>query len=537
MKNKITAIVYGRVSTTRQAEDGLPVESQVEQGIKKAQSMDAELLKVFTDEGISGRTSKRPAFQQAIAFCALHKVTYFIVWSTSRFARNKLDAAAYKLELKRHGTKVIYASNDIDSETDEGWFSESIFEIVDEHYSRVISKDTRRSMMKNAADGFFNGGRVPYGYIAVPEGKRKRLDIYEPEATIVRQIFRSYLEGAGTREIAIQLNRAGLLKRGVPWEKNTITLVLKNKANIGVTVFNRKNHADGIFKPEKDWVITKSHNPIIKDEDFEAVQRGFRNRTSSINNGSPVSRYVFTGILRCGLCNAPMQIETARGRAAQYSYYNCRNFLKGKGCINRRVSADQLDDWLMDAILQRVFTPKRMEVLMQEVLQLRSEWHQNHQATIDSIASQISDVERRQTKLYEILELHGVDAPNLGDLSERLRLLKSQKDNLQNEYLRVSLQSEPSMQVSASDMQKATDFMHKIVKECSDPKRVREFMKLMIKEAVMTPDSVDLVYWPERVISVAENEKLTINTVEKQPVHSEPHIWLPDLGSNQGHTD
>jgi site-specific DNA recombinase len=151
-----TAIVYARVSTVRQADDGLPIASQIEQATLKAAAMGAKLLKVFMDEGISGTTSKRPAFQDAVSFCAQANVDYFIVWSTSRFARNKLDAASYKQQLKRHGTRVVYVSCEIDSDTDEGWFSESIFEIVDEHYSRVISKDTRRSMLKNAADGYFN---------------------------------------------------------------------------------------------------------------------------------------------------------------------------------------------------------------------------------------------------------------------------------------------------------------------------------------------------------------------------------------------
>ena len=81
MIKKLKAVVYGRVSTVRQADEGLPVESQIEQCLAKAASLDAEVIAIFKDEGISGRTAKRPAFQQAIALCSDQSIDYFIVWS------------------------------------------------------------------------------------------------------------------------------------------------------------------------------------------------------------------------------------------------------------------------------------------------------------------------------------------------------------------------------------------------------------------------------------------------------------------------
>jgi site-specific DNA recombinase len=158
-----TAIVYVRVSTVRQADDGLPVESQIEQCQAKAASLGARVLKVFRDDGISGRTSKRAGFEAAIDFCERQRVDLFICWSTSRFARNRLDAAVYKRLLEKMGTRLVYASQEFGA-GDDGWLAEAITEVIDEQYSRQIAKDTRRSMAKNAADGFWNGGRVPYGF-------------------------------------------------------------------------------------------------------------------------------------------------------------------------------------------------------------------------------------------------------------------------------------------------------------------------------------------------------------------------------------
>ena len=56
---KSRAVIYARVSSARQAEDGLPVQSQVEQCQEKAHALGARVLRVFRDEGLSGRTTRR----------------------------------------------------------------------------------------------------------------------------------------------------------------------------------------------------------------------------------------------------------------------------------------------------------------------------------------------------------------------------------------------------------------------------------------------------------------------------------------------
>jgi len=157
---KKTAIVYARVSTSRQADDGLPVASQVEQCRSRAEALGSVVVHEFLDEGISGRTSRRPGFISALDYCSDHRVDFFICWSSSRFARNHIDAAINKRLLDKMGTKLVFVSQDF-GETDESWLVESIVAIMDEQYSRSIAKDTRRSMIKNAADGFWNGGHVP----------------------------------------------------------------------------------------------------------------------------------------------------------------------------------------------------------------------------------------------------------------------------------------------------------------------------------------------------------------------------------------
>jgi DNA invertase Pin-like site-specific DNA recombinase len=67
------------------------------------------------------------------------------------------------VQLKKHGTSIAYVTMDIDTTKKEGWLLEAMLDMVDEFYSRTVADDTLRSMMKNAADGYYNRGTPPYG--------------------------------------------------------------------------------------------------------------------------------------------------------------------------------------------------------------------------------------------------------------------------------------------------------------------------------------------------------------------------------------
>ena len=117
MKN---CIVYLRISREKDGEKELSIESQLEQCKKKAVNVNAEVLKVFNDRDKTGRNDRRRGFQDAMAFCECHQVDYFIVWSTSRFARNMMEAKNNKHRLSKAGTKVIYVTTTI-ADNEDGY--------------------------------------------------------------------------------------------------------------------------------------------------------------------------------------------------------------------------------------------------------------------------------------------------------------------------------------------------------------------------------------------------------------------------------
>ena len=526
MTNNPTAVIYARVSTTRQADDGLPIESQVEHGHKKAADLSATVVKEFIDAGISGRTDERPAFQDAVGYCRTYDVDYFICWSTSRFARNKLDAALYKRELEKVGTRVIYVSVDLDNRTDSGWMMESILEIFDEHYSRQVSTDTLRSMMKNARDGYFNGGTAPFGYETVRVGKRKKLSVVDAEAAVVRYVFRHYLEGFGVKSICVMLNDEGFLYRGRPWSKNTMTHLLKSEVYIGQIIFNKTNHATRRMRPPEEWIITQSHEAIISESDFMNVQDTFKRRAPVQGNGSPSSTFVFTGLLRCKSCGASLQIESASGRSRQYHYYNCRSAQKGTGCVSRRRPAEDLDVFLITAIMEKILTKEMLAEAIADLQDIAGKWVADRAEKRAALVESMRAIESRLRNLYEVLELHGKDAPNLGDLTVRIRELRSQRDETEKSLIRLEGERPPVSDISDYQVDEMALLMRDVVLTTRDEKKLRHFFSSFINKIDVADDYIVIEY----------NRDNIVNRAGSGTVHSDA-VWLPDLGSNQGHTD
>jgi site-specific DNA recombinase len=517
MNQNPTAVIYARVSTTRQADDGLPIDSQVEHGYRKAELLSATVVNSFVDAGISGRTDERPAFREAITYCKTYGVDYFICWSTSRFARNKLDAALYKRELEKAGTRVIYVSVDLDNRTDSGWMMESILEIFDEHYSRQVSTDTLRSMLKNARDGFFNGGVVPFGYTTVPAGKRKKLTINEVEALTVREMFRHYVAGIGCKSIAMLMNEQLMLNRGRKWNKTTVTNLLKNEVYLGRVIFNRENHKTRTMRPRNEWIITQSHEPLIDEDDFMSVQQMFADRAPREGGGSAHSHYVFTGLLKCKQCGSSMQIESSSGRSQSYHYYNCRAAQKGSGCVHRRLSAEALDMFLIDAIMDKVLTREMIQETVIDLHELAGGWIKDRDERRATLKESIQACETRLRNLYEVLELHGKEAPNLGDLTTRMRELRTQRDEAERKLLRLEEEQAPSLLIHDTEVDEMAALMRDVVMTTKDEKKLRQFFSTFIKTIVVGEKDVRIEYSAESIVNHAKGGT----------VHSDA-IWLPN---------
>lgn len=498
-----TAVIYARVSSKRQADEELPIESQIEQCKARAAALGARVERVFTDNGISGRYDDRQAFQDAITYCELSSPSYLVTWSTSRFARNKVDAGMYKLRLAKAGTEIVYVSLNIDRKSDSGWMTESVLELFDEFYSRQISADTIRSQVKNARDGYYNGGTPPFGYESRPapeNPKRRRLFVVESEAHVVQDIFRLRADGQGARSIAMVMNTKGLLNRSKRWTKSSILALLRNQAVIGQIVFGRRDRETRRLKLRDQWIVVDSHEPIISVPLWESVQSMMDEASSSDNQGSPKSTYLFTGILYCEESGSSMQIESAKGRSKRYWYYNCRDYQKKGEGRPRRISAREFDAWLVEVIMDRILTKELLTEVVADLQDACGSWATDHRKRRLSVATALKKATGKNEKIYELFELLGKDTPNLGDLTRRLRKNNEEIKTLESKLASIEAEDPPEVTVSDAQIAEISEALRYIVRTTDNPKKLRHFFSSFIDRIWVGDDSVRIEYRPECLI-------------------------------------
>lgn len=513
------AVIYARVSKSR--EESVSIDAQIVQCTARAQLLGASVVKVFLDDGISGREARnRAAFLRAKAFCEAANVDYFITWSTSRFARNMLELFRSEAELRDIGTKLECLNADIDDATDAGFINKAINGLMDEMYSRQVARDTLRSQKQTAAAGYFTGGGVPFGYRSVKDGLRSRLEPDPDEGPVLQQIFRLCLAGSGAQAIALALSESGRLRRGKRWGKNGVSYVLKNELYMGVRTFNKTHRRTRQTKPREEWVQVESHAALVSREDFERVQAMLEERTPHQGGGGGSrSAFLFTGIAACAICGERLQIRTGTGRGgAMYSYYACLGHKKGAPrCLFRAVRADLFDDWMLGEVLTHVITPQAMREALQDLAGAGAEWARDREQRRAQIVATMREQEGRREKLFELLEAGGRDTPDLGSVSQRLRERTAELEQLQHDLAQLEALATPALRPRI-EPETAVEVMKDVI-AAADGQKKRAFLGAFLDRITVTADGVTVEYRPEALLDAGSGT--SVRSVKG---------WLPVCG-------
>ena len=106
------AVIYARLSSFKHKEES--IEGQVRECKAFAEHAGYNVIGIYADRAISGRTSERPEFQKMIADSKKKTFQYCIVYTFDRFSRDSYESANYKHMLKKNGVRVISAKESTD---------------------------------------------------------------------------------------------------------------------------------------------------------------------------------------------------------------------------------------------------------------------------------------------------------------------------------------------------------------------------------------------------------------------------------------
>lgn len=342
------AALYIRVSTQYQIDkDSLPV--QREELINYAKyALGIDKYEVFEDAGYSAKNTDRPAFQQMMSRLRTGEFTHLCVWKIDRISRNLLDFAEMYSEMKRLGVTFVSKNEQFDTSNAMGEAMLKIILVFAELERNMTSERVTAVMLSRAANGQWNGGKVPYGYEYDKE--TALFSINESEAAVINLIYDTYEANQSLLYVARTLNEKGLLPRsGSPWNPTTISNILKSPFYTGIYRYNycdlsRRGSRHDI-KPESEWVIVENHHPAIisaeRQKRIEIILEN--NRRSNRRSSKKYIRknvHIFAGLLYCGYCRSQMQSTIDRARADGYrpSIYACSRKRRYDDCENKYIS-------------------------------------------------------------------------------------------------------------------------------------------------------------------------------------------------------
>jgi DNA invertase Pin-like site-specific DNA recombinase len=349
-ETKYTAGLYLRLSKDdERAGESVSIENQRLLLVRHAEERGWEIKETYIDDGWSGTTMQRPAFQRMMRDAEEKRINLIAVKDLSRLGRNYIEVGRLTEEtLPMLGCRFVALNDSVDSLIGDN--DMMVYRnLFNEFYSKDTSKKVRAVKQACMRQGKFLGTYAPFGYKKDPLDKH-RLVIDEETAHIVRRMFGMRCAGQSYRGIALAFNEERIpsprdlryRRQGKEnpyhgnnlWNDSTVKAIVRSEVYMGHMVQGKYGTASYknrklLSKPKEEWVrVENTHEPIIGPDEWETArmldEKGYKPRAAAKGE-----RSVYAGILKCGDCGFNMRAHYDRGTHKDGGAYTRTNFICG----------------------------------------------------------------------------------------------------------------------------------------------------------------------------------------------------------------
>ena len=360
-ERRLRVAAYCRVSTDQEEQES-SYEAQISYYTEKINSnSEWQMAGIFADEGITGtQAKKRPEFLKMIRLCRQRKIDVILTKSLSRFARNTVDSLNYIRELKALGIAIIFEKENINTIETDTEMMLTIMSCFAQAESESISKNVSWGIRQS-----FKNGNVPIQYaklLGYKKGENDLPEIIPEEAEIVKEIFRSYLDGMSLKQIADSLNSRGIKTKHkqTTWHSEIVKSILVNEKYTGDALLQKTYITDCITKKSRKnngelpmYLVKNHHEPIISRADFNRVQeemarrgakRTIADKLTKTEQGKYSAKYALSELLVCGECGTHYRRVTWTAKGFKEIKWRCINRIQygKKKCHNSPTVDEQV---------------------------------------------------------------------------------------------------------------------------------------------------------------------------------------------------
>ena len=219
------AVGYVRVSTERQADQGVSLEAQEAKVRAMATVQGVTLTEVIIDGGESAKSLKRPGLQRLLTMVETGKVQAVIVAKLDRMTRSVKDLCGLLELFEKRKVALVSVAESLDTGSAAGRLVITIMGAVSQWEREAIGERTRDALQHKRSNGE-RVGNIEYGYRLGPDGKHLEFDPTEQAA--LADIRALCAQRLSMRAIAAELNERGhTTRRDTPWRLESVARVLK----------------------------------------------------------------------------------------------------------------------------------------------------------------------------------------------------------------------------------------------------------------------------------------------------------------------
>ena len=332
------AAIYARISSDHDG-TALGVKRQLKDCRAKAEELGWPVAEEYVDNDVSAFSGKRrPAYERMMAGVADGTRDAVIVYHADRLHRRPIELEQFLAATDEANVRnVSFVSGPgVDVGNGDGLLILRIQGAVAANESATKGRRQRRKNDEKAAAGKPHfGSNRPFGY------EEDRVTIRPAEAEIVRMLLARFLAGESLRSLTGWLQDSEVQTvRGMPWRTPTVKGLLTSERNAGL-----RKHRGEVIGPA-DW------EPIFSETDRQKVLARFEQKRNTSRRTA--RRYVLSGALRCGKCDAVLysQVRETTRR------YVCLRGPDHGGCGQLTIVAAPLEELVTAAVLYRLDTPE-----------------------------------------------------------------------------------------------------------------------------------------------------------------------------------
>ena len=336
----MTIFGYIRLSV-RESDEGTSLESQ-RSAIQAYADAHGEAVEFLTDDGFSGRSTKRPAYQELRRRLAEPGLSAIVCRSVDRLGRNLKEFLVLVDEAAEHGIFVVATASSIDTSTSAGKMFTQLLGIFAEAESSAIGERQVYSQRERRKQGR-SIGVASYGYQSQDTGSGSFKVIVDQQAQVIITAAEAVLAGGSIYSAARAMNSAGeTTSRGNPWSGISLRRLLNNPSIAGL------RHYQGDFLTDDSGALFHDkHLEIVPLALWRKLQVVLESRKTSRVVGESGEQFLLTGVARCGTCSGTF---IKGSRSNQPPRYRCRNLENNKCTQGVTISAEKLDAYVLEQL-------------------------------------------------------------------------------------------------------------------------------------------------------------------------------------------